>query len=285
MRDIRKIRKMFKGQPTIEGAGVHLKRAFGFDEAPLFDPFLMLDDFRGDKPEHYIKGFPWHPHRGIETVTYMLHGQVDHGDSLGNKGVIRPGDVQWMTAGSGIIHQEMPKGDPKGLMGGFQLWANLPASQKMMDPLYRDVTRGNIPVVSLKNGVEIRIICGDLAGTKGPVKDIVIDPQYLDVSIPRDSEFIHTVKRGHTAFAYIFEGSGRFDDQKATSAAGGSLILFADGDQIAVTTREEPVRFLLISGKPIGEPVAWRGPIVMNTQAELKTAFEEFSNGTFIKHR
>jgi len=285
MNDLRKIRKIYKGQPTIEGAGVHLKRAFGFDEVPLFDPFLMLDDFRGDKPDQYIKGFPWHPHRGIETITYMLHGEVEHGDSMGNKGVIRPGDVQWMTAGSGIIHQEMPRGDASGRMGGFQLWANLPAAQKMMDPRYRDVKRADIPMVSLKNGVEIRVICGDVAGTKGPVKDIVIDPQYLDVSVPRDSEFIHTAKRGHTAFAYSFEGSGRFDDQKGKSAAGGSLVLFSDGDQVAVTTREEPVRFLLVSGKPIEEPVAWRGPIVMNTQAELKVAFEEYSNGTFIKHK
>ena len=221
--------KIYKSQPTIEGAGVHLRRAFGFPEVPLFDPFLMLDDFRGDKPDQYIKGFPWHPHRGIETITYMLHGEVEHGDSMGNKGVIGPGDVQWMTAGSGIIHQEMPRGDAGGRMGGFQLWANLPASQKMTDPRYRDVKREDIPVVSLKNGVEIRVICGDVAGTKGPVKDIVIDPQYLDVSVPRGSEFIHTVKRGHTAFAYIYEGSGRFDDQKGKSAAGGSLVLFSDG--------------------------------------------------------
>ncbi|HSO63364.1 MAG TPA: pirin family protein [Desulfobacterales bacterium] len=285
MSDIRKIRKMIKGQPTIEGAGVHLRRAFGFAEVPLFDPFLMLDDFRGDKPDQYIKGFPWHPHRGIETITYMLHGEVEHGDSLGNKGVIRSGDVQWMTAGSGLIHQEMPKGDTKGLMGGFQLWANLPAAQKMMDPRYRDVKREDIPVVSLKNGVEIRVICGDVAGTKGPVKDVVVGPQYLDVSVPRDSEFIHTVERGHTAFAYIFEGSGRFGDQEAKSAAGGSLVLFSDGDQVAVTAREEPVRFLLVSGKPIGEPVAWRGPIVMNTQVELNVAFEQYNSGTFIKRK
>jgi redox-sensitive bicupin YhaK (pirin superfamily) len=215
----------------------------------------------------------------------MLQGEVEHGDSLGNKGVIRPGDVQWMTAGSGIIHQEMPSGDASGRMGGFQLWANLPAAQKMMDPRYRDVKKEQIPVVSLKNGVEIRVICGDVAGTKGPVQDIVIDPQYLDVSVPRDSEFTHAVKRGHTAFAYIFEGSGRFGDRKAKPARSGRLILFSDGDQVAVTTQEEMVRFLLISGNPIGEPVAWRGPIVMNTQAELKTAFDEYNNGTFIKHR
>jgi redox-sensitive bicupin YhaK (pirin superfamily) len=284
MTDTRRVRKLFKSQPAIEGAGVHLRRAFGFDEVPLFDPFLMLDDFRGDKPDQYIKGFPWHPHRGIETITYMLHGEVEHGDSLGNKGVIRPGDVQWMTAGSGIIHQEMPRGDAGGRMGGFQLWANLPAAQKMMVPRYREVKKEDIPVVSLKNGVEIRVICGDVAGTKGPVTDIVIDPQYLDVTVPRDSEFIHAAKRGHSALAYIFEGRGRFDDRKAKSGEKESLILFSDGDQVAVRTEQDPVRFLLISGQPIGEPVAWRGPIVMNTQAELKVAFEEYSNGTFIKH-
>jgi hypothetical protein len=285
MKETRKIEKMYKSQPTIEGAGVHLRRAFGFAEVPLFDPFLMLDDFRGDRPDQYIKGFPWHPHRGIETITYMLHGEVDHGDSLGNKGVIRPGDVQWMTAGSGIVHQEMPRGDAGGRMGGFQLWANLPAAQKMIDPRYRDVKREQIPVVSLKNGIEIRVVCGEIEGKKGPVQNIVIDPQYLDVSVPRGSEFTHAIKRGHTAFAYVFEGSGRFGDQKAKPAGGGSLVLFSDGDQVAVTTQEEPARFLLISGKPIGEPVAWRGPIVMNTQAELKLAFEEYGNGTFIKHR
>jgi hypothetical protein len=281
----RKIRQIFKGQPTIEGAGVHLRRAFGFDEVPLLDPFLMLDDFCGDKPEQYIKGFPWHPHRGIETITYMLHGEVEHGDSLGNKGAIHPGDVQWMTAGSGIIHQEMPKGDLEGRMGGFQLWANLPAAQKMMGPRYRDVKREHIPVINLKNGGEIRIICGELEGKKGPVQDIVIDPQYLDVSVPRDSEFMHAVKRGHTALAYVFEGSGRFDEQKSRSAARENLVLFSDGDQVAVRTEKQPVRFLLISGKPIGEPVAWRGPIVMNTQEELKLAFEEYRSGTFIKHK
>jgi hypothetical protein len=190
-----------------------------------------------------------------------------------------------MTAGSGIIHQEMPRGDASGRMGGFQLWANLPAAQKMMDPRYRDVKRADIPVVSLKNGVEIRVICGDVAGTKGPVKDIVIDPQYLDVSVPRGAEFIHTAKRGHTAFAYIYEGSGQFDDQKGKSVAAGSLVLFSDGDRVAVRAGEEPVRFLLVSGKPIGEPVAWRGPIVMNTQTELKVAFDEYNSGTFIKHK
>jgi len=283
MNDTRKIRKIFKSQPTIEGAGVHLRRAFGFDEVPLFDPFLMLDDFRGDKPEQYVKGFPWHPHRGIETITYMLHGEVEHGDSLGNKGVIHPGDVQWMTAGGGIIHQEMPRGDAGGRMGGFQLWANLPAAQKMMDPRYRDVKAAQIPVVAQKNGVQIRVVCGDVAGVKGPVQDIVIDPQYLDVSVPSASEFIQDIQRGHTAFAYVFEGNGQFDDYQSKPVASEHLILFSDGDRVKVNTGEKPVRFLLISGKPIGEPVAWRGPIVMNTQAELKLAFEEYHNGTFIR--
>ena len=284
MKDTRKIRKIFKSQPTIEGAGVHLRRAFGFDEVPLFDPFLMLDDFRGDKPEQYVKGFPWHPHRGIETITYMLHGEVEHGDSLGNKGVIHPGDVQWMTAGGGIIHQEMPRGDAGGRMGGFQLWANLPAAQKMMAPRYRDVKAAQIPVVALKNGVQVRVVCGDVAGVKGPVQDIVIDPQYLDVSVPSASEFNQDIQRGHTSFAYVFEGNGQFDGQQSKPVASEHLILFSDGDRVKVNTGEKPVRFLLISGKPIGEPVAWRGPIVMNTQAELKVAFEEYSNGTFIKH-
>ena len=283
MKDTRKIRKIFKSQPTIEGAGVHLRRAFGFDEVPLFDPFLMLDDFRGDKPEQYVKGFPWHPHRGIETITYMLHGEVEHGDSLGNKGVIHPGDVQWMTAGGGIIHQEMPRGDAGGRMGGFQLWANLPAAQKMMAPRYRDVKAAQIPVVALKNGVQVRVVCGDVAGVKGPVQDIVIDPQYLDVSVPSASEFIQDIQRGHTAFAYVFEGNGQFDDHQSKPVASEHLILFSDADRVKVNTGEKPVRFLLISGKPIGEPVAWRGPIVMNTQAELKVAFEEYRNGTFIK--
>jgi redox-sensitive bicupin YhaK (pirin superfamily) len=283
MKDTRKIRKIFKSQPTIEGAGVHLRRAFGFDEVPLFDPFLMLDDFRGDKPEQYVKGFPWHPHRGIETITYMLHGEVEHGDSLGNKGVIHPGDVQWMTAGGGIIHQEMPRGDAGGRMGGFQLWANLPAAQKMMAPRYRDVKAAQIPVVALKNGVQVRVVCGDVAGVKGPVQDIVIDPQYLDVSVPPASEFIQNIQRGHTAFAYVFEGNGQFDDHQSKPVASEHLILFSDADRVKVNTGEKPVRFLLISGKPIGEPVAWRGPIVMNTQAELKVAFEEYRNGTFIK--
>jgi hypothetical protein len=284
MNDTRRVKKAFRSQPTIEGAGVHLRRAFGFSEVPLFDPFLMLDDFRGDKPEHYTKGFPWHPHRGIETITYMLHGEVEHGDSLGNKGVIRPGDVQWMTAGSGIIHQEMPQGDAGGRMGGFQLWANLPASRKMMDPRYREVKKDEIPLVRLENGAQIRIICGDVAGKRGPVQDIVIDPQVLDIFMPRESELVHAVKPGHKAFAYVFEGNGRFGGPEAAAVTSENLILFSDGEEVDVKTGAESVRFLMISGKPIGEPIAWRGPIVMNTQEELKLAFEEYGNGTFIKH-
>jgi len=285
MTQTRKIRKIFKSQSTIEGAGVHLRRAFGFDEVPLFDPFLMLDDFRGDKPEQYIKGFPWHPHRGIETITYMLHGEVEHGDSLGNKGVIHPGDVQWMTAGSGIIHQEMPKGDLKGLMGGFQLWANLPATHKMMDPRYRDVKKEQIPAVRLKNGTEIRIICGEVEGKMGPARDIVIDPQYLDIRLPPETEFLHPIKREHTVFAYVFEGRARFGGKEGAAVAKEKLILFGDGEQVQAATQDQPVRFLLVSGRPIGEPVAWRGPIVMNTQEELRVAFDEYQKGTFIKHK
>jgi hypothetical protein len=298
----RKIRKVIKSKPTIEGAGVHLKRAFAFSEVPAFDPFLLLDDFRSRDPRYYLKGFPWHPHRGIETITYILHGSVEHGDSMGNKGVISPGDVQWMTAGSGIIHQEMPKGDKTGRMGGFQLWANLPASHKMMDPRYRDVKSEQIPEISMLGGVTIRIICGKVEGVKGPVQDIVTDPEYLDLSVPADTEFIHPTKPGHTVFAYIIEGKARFckeknpftyeveganyfDIQRDPFATDENLVLFGDGEQIVVSTEDDPVRFLLMSGKPINEPVAWYGPIVMNTQQELEVAFEEYNNGTFIKHR
>src|SRR4030067_1787645 len=218
MPPIRKIRQVLKSTPTIEGAGVHIKRAFAFYQVPLLDPFLLLDDFHSDNPSDYIKGFPWHPHRGIETITYMLHGQVEHGDSMGNKGVIHPGDVQWMTAGSGIIHQEMPKGQKDGLMWGFQLWANLPASNKMMEPRYRDVKSKEIPEVTLDRGVKVKIICGEVNGLKGPVQDIVIDPEYLDITVPSKSNFTHPVKRGHTVLAYVIEGAGYFDPGRDTYA-------------------------------------------------------------------
>ncbi|MBI5055773.1 MAG: pirin family protein [Nitrospirae bacterium] len=300
MSAVRKIKKIFKSKPTIEGAGVHLKRAFGYYQVPLLDPFLLLDDFHSDNEDDYIKGFPWHPHRGIETITYMLHGKAEHGDSMGNKGVIHAGDVQWMTAGSGIIHQEMPKGQEDGLMWGFQLWANLPASDKMMEPRYRDVKKETIPEITADNGTKIKIICGDVKGTKGPVKDIVIDPEYLDITVQARSNFRHRVKTGHTVFAYVVEGAGYFDERRDPYAfeveganyfdlnrscllANENLIVFDDGNEVSVTTEDKPVRFLLVSGKPIGEPVAWYGPIVMNTQEELRIAFEEYRNGTFIK--
>jgi len=297
----RKIRKVIRSKPTLEGAGVHLKRAFGFSEVPDLDPFLLLDDFRSNNPRHYLKGFPWHPHRGIETITYVLRGNVEHGDSMGNKGIIGSGDVQWMTAGSGIIHQEMPKGDKKGTLEGFQLWANLPASHKMMNPRYRDVKSNQIPEISTGNGITIRIICGEVKRTKGPVRDIITDPEYLDVTIPAETEFVHPTKPGHTVFAYVIEGKAFFCQEKSPFTykvervnyfdlqmnpfmTNEDLVLFDDGEQIVVSTEEEPVRFLLISGKPIGEPIAWFGPIVMNTQQELQIAFDEYRNGTFLKH-
>jgi redox-sensitive bicupin YhaK (pirin superfamily) len=284
MNKSRAIQKIIRSKPTLEGAGVHLKRSFGFGDTQLFDPFLLFDDFRGDDPDQYIKGFPWHPHRGIETITYVLRGTVDHGDSMGNKGIIGPGDVQWMTAGSGIIHQEMPHGDPNGFMWGFQLWANLPASQKMMEPRYREVTHDQIPEVSLPGGVTIRVISGEVTGTEGPVRDVVIEPEYLDVIMPPNKEFTHSIPLGHTALAYVFGGEAYFSEDRNAVATNEHLILFDDGDQVTVTTKESPVRFLLLSGNPIREPVAWYGPIVMNTQEELQTAMEEFRNGTFIKH-
>lgn len=300
---VRKIKKVWKSRSTIEGAGVHLKRAFGYHEVPQLDPFLLLDDFHSNNPNDYLPGFPWHPHRGIETITYMLHGEVEHGDSMGNKGIISSGDVQWMTAGSGIIHQEMPKGSKVGLMWGFQLWANLPKLQKMMDPRYRDVKRSQIPEVTLDSGTKVKIICGMVNGVSGPVKDIVIDPEYIDVSMPPHTAFAHPTKPGHTAFAYVIEGKGYFDQERNSYAhevigsnyfdfkrecliSPENLALYGrDGGQIVITTEEMPVRFLLVSGKPIGEPVAWYGPIVMNTQEELEIAFEEYQKGTFIKHQ
>jgi redox-sensitive bicupin YhaK (pirin superfamily) len=281
---MRSIRKAWRSRPTIEGAGVHLKRAFGNQEVPLLDPFLLLDDFRSDDPSKYLPGFPWHPHRGIETITYVLQGDVEHGDSMGNRGDITAGDVQWMTAGSGIVHQEMPGGDAKGRMGGFQLWANLPASRKMMDPRYRDVKRSEIPEVSMEGGVKVKIVSGQVNGVQGPVRDIVTDPEYLDVAVPKGARFSHPVKKGHTVFAYVVEGSARFDSGPDPRARE-TLVHYGDGDAVSIAAEKEAVRFLLVSGKPIGEPVAWYGPIVMNTDEEIRTAFEEYRKGTFIKRR
>ncbi len=302
MAQTRKIGKIFKSKPTLEGAGVHLRRVFANAEAGLFDPFLLLDDFRNTERQKYIKGFPWHPHRGIETITYVLTGDIEHGDSMGNKGVITSGDMQWMTAGSGVIHQEMPRGDPSGVMDGFQLWANLPKSHKMIDPRYRDVKRGQIPEIVTKNGTRVKVICGELEGKQGPVKDVVVEPEYLDVEVPAGSDFVHHTPRGHTVFAYVIQGTGIFCDEKDPFAyetrsanyfdmkrdpqvGDGTAVLFTEGDMITVTAQAEPVRFLLVSGKPIREPIAWYGPIVMNTYEELKTAFDEFEAGNFIKRR
>jgi len=300
MTENRHIQQVISSRATIEGAGVHLRRAIGFGPAERYDPFLLLDDFRSDHPEEYVKGFPWHPHRGIETITYVLRGDVEHQDSLGNRGVIGPGDVQWMTAGSGIIHQEMPKGDARGAMHGFQLWANLPAADKMMDPRYRGLTSAEIPEVQQPNGVKVKVIAGTVGGVTGPVRDVVTAPEYLDVTVPAGATFSHPAARGHTAFAYVIggrgvfcresdpfsyeaEGAGYFDMERDPLLGDGHLVLFGDGDVVTVGAQQESVRFLLVSGKPIGEPVAWYGPIVMNTQEELRAAFAELDNGTFLK--
>lgn len=297
----RKIKKIIKSMPTIEGAGVHLKRAFGFNQVPELDPFLLLDEFHSGNPKDYNAGFPWHPHRGIETITYVLEGEVSHQDSLGNKGLIKPGDVQWMTAGSGIIHQEMPEGDEKGQLWGFQLWANLPSSHKMMKPRYQEIKSKQVPELLMGKGLKVRIICGDVKGVEGPVKEIITNPEYLDVIVPPDESFSHRTIPGHTAFAYVIEGKGYFDEGTEACAyetegeryielsedcliEPGNLIIYGDGNFIEVKAGEKGVRFLFVSGKPIEEPVAWYGPIVMNTQEELKTAFEEYRNGTFIKN-
>lgn len=282
MPKVRGIKTILKAKPTKEGAGVRLKRVFGYYETKLMDPFLLLDHFGSDNPDDYMKGFPWHPHRGIETITYMVEGKIEHGDSLGNAGVIESGDVQWMTAGSGIIHQEMPKGS-EGRMMGFQLWANLPSSNKMMHPRYQEIKDSEIPEVVAESGAKVRIICGKLDGTCGPVSEIVTDPEYMDVIVPPGKEFTHTVKKGHTVFAYVFDGNGYFDESKEKLIESGYLVLFDDGDQIVVNAEDKQVRFLLVSGMPIGEPIAWYGPIVMNNREELDVAFREYREGTFIK--
>jgi hypothetical protein len=296
---IRPVKRLVKSTPTLEGAGVHLRRAFGFGETGDFDPFLLLDDFRGDRPQDYLAGFPWHPHRGIETITYVLAGNVDHADSLGNAGTIGAGDVQWMTAGSGIIHQEMPHGNDRGQMHGFQLWANLPSSLKMTMPRYQEVKSTDIPEVTDDDGTKVRVICGSFWGQSGPVDGVAAEPQYLDIWVPAGRRRSLPVATSRNAFAYVFGGSGRFanasDPQPVrTDRIGGgaegqdadnrSLAVFDSGDEITVQAGEAGIRFLLVSGTPIQEPVAWRGPIVMNTNEELRQAFEEFRTGTFLKH-
>jgi redox-sensitive bicupin YhaK (pirin superfamily) len=298
----RRIRKVVKSYATLEGAGVHLRRAIGLGEPHEYDPFLLLDDFRSDVPDEYKAGFPWHPHRGMETITYVLRGNVEHQDSLGNRGMISAGDVQWMSAGSGIIHQEMPAGDSTGAMHGFQLWANLPAASKMEDPRYQEIRASQIPEVTDPSGARIKVIAGTVGEVGGPARDIAIQPEYLDVSLPPGATLVRATPRGHTVFAYVIGGRGAFnhdDDPFEYEAQGDSyfdeerdrligdrhLVAFGDGDSVEVSAGEGPLRFLLISGKPIGEPIAWRGPIVMNTQAELRRAFDELDRGAFIKHR
>jgi quercetin 2,3-dioxygenase len=280
---VRAVSKTLQSKKIVEGAGVRVRRVFGFTRSNEFDPFLLLDDFRSVKPEEYLSGFPWHPHRGIETITYMISGTVEHGDSLGNCGVIGAGDVQWMTAGSGIIHQEMPKGDPDGKMGGFQLWTNLPSASKMMDPRYRDIPNRSIPEISPSEGTIVRVIAGKVGSSCGPVSDIVTEPEYLDVTMKPDSEFLHATPPDHTVLAYVIQGEGCFSEAEEP-VVGGMLVHFGGGDEIAVKTFNLGVRFLLLSGKPIGEPVAWYGPVVMNTEAELRQAFEEYRTGKFVKH-
>ena len=298
---IRPVKSIVTSKPTIEGAGVKLNRAFGFGNTSEFDPFLLLDDFRNDRPDDYRAGFPWHPHRGIETITYVLAGNVEHGDSLGNRGNLGAGDVQWMTAGSGIMHQEMPQGDAQGRMHGFQLWANLSSSLKMTAPRYQDIKAGAIPEVTDDDGTCVRVVCGDFWGKRGPIEGVAADPRYLDVRVPPGKRKVLPVEVDRHAFAYVFEGSGSFraasqpfgvlteksdgvNETVAREQTGNrSLVLFDRGDEVSVQAGSEGIRFLLVSGKPIEEPVAWYGPIVMNTDAELKQAFSELRGGTFIK--
>lgn len=298
---IRPVRQISGTQPTLEGAGVHLHRVFGFGDTSLTDPFLMMDDFRNDRPDDYKAGFPWHPHRGIETITYVLAGTVDHADSLGNAGTLGPGSVQWMTAGSGILHQEMPKGDTFGRMHGFQLWANLPRGQKMATPRYQDIQSSDIPEIVDDDGTRVRVVCGEFWGSRGPVDGIAADPQYLDITVPPGKRKVLPVDTYRSAFAYIFEGSGSFRDasrpfgvlvEKEVEGAevhlrdmsgNRTLVVFDTGDEVVVQAGEKGIRFLLVTGKPIQEPVAWHGPIVMNTQQELVQAFTELRNGTFIR--
>jgi redox-sensitive bicupin YhaK (pirin superfamily) len=299
---VRPIKRLVKARPTLEGAGVRLRRAFGFGNTAEVDPFLLLDDFRNERPEDYLAGFPWHPHRGIETITYVLAGTVEHGDSMGNQGTIGTGDVQWMTAGRGIIHQEMPKGDPDGRMHGFQLWANLPASLKMTEPRYQGVLAADIPVVTDDDGTQARIVCGSFWGKTGPVDEVAIDPVYLDISVPPRRTKTLPVETTRNAFAYVFAGSGTFcnasgplavptesagwaDTTPPARADNRSLVLFDRGDEVRVEAGEDGIRFLLVSGQPLSQPVAWYGPIVMNTQEELRQAFEQLERGTFLSTR
>ena len=302
---VRAIKSVTQSRPTMEGAGVRLRRAFGFGDTSEFDPFLLFDDFRNERPEDYLAGFPWHPHRGIETITYVLSGTVSHGDSLGNQGTLGAGDVQWMTAGSGILHQEMPRGDSSGRMHGFQLWANLPSTLKMTDPRYQDVAGKDIPEITDDDGTKVRVVCGEFWGKKGPIEGVAADPRYIDVWVPPGKRKALPVETTRHAFAYVFDGEGNFrdasqpgavqtemvgpdgvnDEAVASTVGNRSLVLFDRGDEVVVQAGEKGIRFLLVSGKPIEEPVAWYGPIVMNTEQELRRAYAELRDGTFIKKR
>ena len=303
---IRPVKSVSTSTPAVEGAGVKLRRAFGFGDTSEFDPFLLLDDFRNERPADYLAGFPWHPHRGIETITYVLAGTVNHGDSLGNRGSLGAGDVQWMTAGSGILHQEMPQGDAQGRMHGFQLWANLPRDLKMTAPRYQDVAARDIPEITDDDGTSVRVVCGEFWGQKGPVEGVAADPRYLDIWVPPGRKRTLPVEMSRHAFAYVFDGAGRFrdasdpspvktdfvgeDGSEVEAPADGlvgnrSLVLFDSGDEITVQAGDEGIRFLLVSGRPLKEPVAWYGPIVMNTAQELQQAQAELRDGTFIKRR
>jgi redox-sensitive bicupin YhaK (pirin superfamily) len=281
---LREVTRRFAGTETLEGAGVRLRRMFGNGQVPLFDPFLLLDNFGSSNPEDYLAGFPWHPHRGIETVTYMLNGRVAHEDSLGNSGTIDAGDLQWMTAGSGIIHQEMPQRSD-GRLTGFQLWVNLPSRQKMVEPAYRGLGAAEIPTVVTEDGTRVKVVAGTFQGVEGPARGISVDPTYLDVQLPANSSFELDTPAGYTAFAQTFEGTTRFGEERATPARPQETLLFGPGDRVRARSVDGPSRFLLVSGRPLGEPVAWYGPIVMNRPEELAEAALELRRGTFIRHR
>lgn len=280
---IRKIEITVSSQTVIEGAGVRLQRVFGYPRRGVFDPFLLLDHFGSDNPVDYMAGFPWHPHRGIETVTYMLNGQFEHQDSMGNRGVIQSGDIQWMTAGSGIIHQEMPV-ECDCRLNGFQLWVNLPRSHKLMDPRYQDIQADQIPEVDWK-GCRVRVAAGDFADEKGPVQDIVVKPNFWDFTVPADTEQTVRVPADHTVVVYVYEGSGFFSSGREKRVRAGTCAKLADGDQIFFATGGSGMKFILFSGKPLGEPIEWRGPIVMNSKEELYEAFEEYHHGSFIRKK
>ncbi|MHA2092065.1 MAG: pirin family protein [Candidatus Kariarchaeaceae archaeon] len=278
----RSVKLVTPSVPAMDGAGVRLKRAFGNLQNINLDPFLLLDQMYSDDPKEFAAGFPWHPHRGIETVTYIIDGEAEHEDSLGNKGIINGGEIQWMTAGSGIIHQEMPRPENKGLLHGFQLWVNLPSSHKMMQPRYQDIKRGEIPEIQIDKSIKAKVLAGSFNGMSGPVQDIITEPSYLDLSMESETRFSHDTVFDHTVIAYMLDGTAYFDP--AHKVEKDNLVVFNPGEKLEIRTDDSHARFLLMSGKPIKETVAWYGPVVMNTRDELIKAFEEINNGTFIKH-